>query len=120
MLKEYSCIICPNGCDIEVELNGTEIISIEGNPCPKGIDYVKTEIISPMRTIASSVMVENGELPLVSVRLTNPVPKDRIFDVMDVIKGIRVSAPLFIGDVVKANVLGFESDLIVTKNVGVK
>jgi CxxC motif-containing protein len=120
MLKEYNCIICPNGCDIEAEVNGTEIISIDWNLCPQGVDYVQNELICPMRTIASSVKVENGELPIVSVRLTNPVPKDRVFEVIDVIRGIKISAPLCIGDVVKENILGLGSDLIVTKNVGVR
>ena len=55
-----------------------------------------------------------------SVRLTKPVPKAKIFDVMGIIKGIKLEAPVEVGDVVVKNIMGYDSDLIVTKQVGVK
>ena len=86
----------------------------------KGKEYVVQELTDPRRNIASSVVLLNGELPLVSVRLTKPVPKAKIFDVMDIIKGIKLEAPVEVGDVVVKNIMGYDSDLIVTKQVGVK
>ena len=88
--------------------------------CKKGKEYVVQELTDPRRNIASSVVLLNGELPLVSVRLTKPVPKAKIFDVMDIIKGIKLEAPVEVGDVVVKNIMGYDSDLIVTKQVGVK
>ena len=58
-----------------------------------------------------------GTLPLVSVRLTNAIPKDRIFDVMREINGRTLTAPTHIGDIVIKNILGLDSDVIVTKNI---
>ena len=78
------------------------------------------ELTDPRRNIASSVILLNGELPLVSVRLTNPIPKDKIFDVMDIIKNIKLKAPVEVGDIIVKNIMGYDSDLIVTKQVGVK
>ena len=119
MKREFVCIMCPQGCRIEAEWSGGKIESITGNTCPKGMDYVTRELVNPMRNIATSVLVENGELALAGVRLTNPIPKSRIFDVVAEIKKIRIQAPVHIGQVVVADVLGLGSDVVVTKNVGV-
>ncbi|MBQ7488466.1 MAG: DUF1667 domain-containing protein [Clostridia bacterium] len=117
MKRTFTCIVCPNGCEIETEYEGTQVLSVTGNLCPKGKTYVTQELVDPRRTIATSVRVLNGTMPLTSVRLTNAVPKDRIFDVMDEINRQTLTAPVRIGDVVIADVLGLGSDVIVTKNI---
>lgn len=117
MLREFTCIVCPNGCEVTAELDGNKIISITGAACKRGTAYVEQELTCPKRTIASSAAVKNGELPLVSVRLNAAVPKERIMDVMEEIKKLRLEAPVHIGDCVIENVLGLDSDVIVTKNV---
>lgn len=120
MLKEYTCTICPNGCDITVEIEDVKILSVVGATCKRGREYVKQELTNPHRNIASSILLEGGVLPLVSVRLSNPIPKEKIFDVMAIIKKARLKAPVSAGQVVIANVLGLGSDVIVTKNVVAK
>jgi len=93
------------------------LLSITGATCRRGAAYVEQELTCPKRTIASSVTVKNGELPLVSVRLDTAVPKERILDVMAEIKKLRLEAPVHIGECVIENVLGLGSNVIVTKNV---
>ena len=122
MLREFTCIICPNGCEITAELEKREdgtcrICSIEGAACPRGKAYVEQELTDPRRNIATSILVEGGELPLASVRLTAPIPKDRIFDAMEEIRSCRVTAPVEAGSVVIKVILGYDSDVIVTKTV---
>lgn len=117
MTRDFTCIICPNGCEIHVETEGDQIRSIEGFHCPKGENYVRQEMTAPMRTISTSVLVEDGVLPLASVRLTNPIPRERIFDAMEEIKNVRVKAPVTMGTVVIKGILGYDSDVIITKNV---
>lgn len=120
MLKEYTCIICPNGCDIEAEIEDGKIIALDGAGCNRGYDYVEQELTDPHRNIASSILLEGGELPLVSVRLSKPIPKGKIFEVIKVIKKARLKAPVYVGQVAISNVLGLDSDVIVTKNVMAK
>jgi CxxC motif-containing protein len=115
----YTCIVCPNGCDIEAETNGTDIISLEGAQCEQGREYLIQELRDPQRNIASSVLVDGGELPLVSVRLSASIPKNRIFDVMETIRALRVSAPVRLGDVLLADVLGLGCDVVATRHVRV-
>jgi CxxC motif-containing protein len=118
MLRTYTCIICPNGCDIEVKIEEGKILSIEGASCERGEDYVRQEQTNPKRTISSSVLVEGGELPLVSVRLTEPVPKGKIFEVMEEIKKLKVKAPVHSEEVLIKDILGLGSDVIATKEIG--
>ena len=117
MKRTFTCIVCPNGCEIDAEYEGSRVISVTGNLCPKGKTYVTQELVDPRRTIATSMRVDGGELPLASVRLTSPIPKDRIFDVMAEINRHSLTAPVAIGDVALSNILGLGSDVIVTKNV---
>lgn len=141
MLREFTCIMCPQGCEIVVETEkeaagtgkalekagniaeGNKCHTVQGeyritgNRCPRGAEYGIQEMENPMRSIASSVLVEGGELPLASVRLTRPIPKGKIFAVMEEIKKIKLSAPVEEGTVVISNVLGLGSDVMVTKAV---
>lgn len=117
MLREFTCIVCPNGCEITAKLDKDKILSIAGAGCKRGTAYVEQELTCPKRTISSSVIVKNGELPLVSVRLNAAVPKEKIMDVMEEIKKVRLEAPVQIGDCVIENVLGLGSDVIATKHV---
>ena len=122
MRRNFTCIVCPNGCDIaadyEVAENGAvEVRSIDGHTCPRGAEYVRQELTGPRRTIASSVLVRGGELPLASVRLTAPIPKARIFDAMCEIKKLTVDAPVEAGTVLIPNLLGLGTDLVTTKSV---
>lgn len=117
MLKKYTCIICPNGCEIEAEIENGEIVAVSGATCPKGEAYVRQEITAPQRNIATSILVKNGELPLASVRLTRAIPRERIFDAMQVIRTVVVEAPVQAGTVVVEKILGYDSDVIVTKSV---
>ncbi len=112
-----TCIICPNGCEIEVESESDGIQSLKGAACPRGKDYAEQEAFSPMRTIASSVLIEGGKLPLVSVRLDRPIPKGRIFDVMAEIQKVRLWAPVYAGEVILPRVAGLDSSVIATKTV---
>ena len=141
MLREFTCIMCPQGCEIVVETEkeaagtgkalekagniaeGNKCHNVQGeyritgNRCTRGAEYGIQEMENPMRSIASSVLVEGGELPLASVRLTRPIPKGKIFAVMEEIKKIKLSAPVEEGTVVISNVLGLGSDVMVTKAV---
>jgi CxxC motif-containing protein len=120
MLKEYTCIICPNGCDLTVEFEDGKILTLQGAACKRGWEYVRQELTEPRRTITTSILLEGGVTPLVSVRLSKPIPKEHIFAVMTAIKAVSLQAPVHIGQVAIANVLGLGSDVIVTNHVEAK
>ncbi len=115
--RTFTCIICPNGCEIQVDYEQDKILKISGNKCQKGVQYVEQELTDPRRTIASSVRIRGAELPLCSVRLTKAIPKACIFAIMEEINKVDLEAPVQIGDVVIHNVCGLDSDVIVTKEM---
>jgi CxxC motif-containing protein len=118
MKKNVTCIVCPLGCRIRVTYSKDAINSVKDYQCEKGKDYAVQEIFNPVRNLTTTMEVRNGELPLVSVKTNKPVPKQRIFDVMDSIARIEVEAPISIGDILVENVLDLHADIVATKNVG--
>ena len=113
---ELTCICCPMGCSLRAELDGGSIASVTGNSCRRGEEYARQECISPVRVITASVPVVGGRLARVSVKTAAPVPKDRIFDVMDAIRTLTAEAPVRIGDVLCANIAGTGVQLVATRS----
>ena len=114
MTRDTTCIICPRGCALKVEINGDNI-TVTGNSCPKGRQYAVDECTNPTRTGTSSVRVENREDTMVSVKTASPIPKDKIFEVMRLIRAKSVCAPVGIGDIIIKDVFG--TNIVATKNI---
>ncbi|MGI6772940.1 MAG: DUF1667 domain-containing protein [Clostridiales bacterium] len=114
MKKQMICISCPIGCMLDVEYEGKELISVTGYSCPRGKTYAETEISNPQRVITSTVKLEGGKHPVVSVKSNAPIDKALIFDCMKEINKVTVKAPVKIGDVVLPNVLGTGVDIVAT------
>ena len=123
--RELTCVRCPNGCTIMVELdeNGKILadaegnLAIQGSVCKLGDEWTKQEVENPMRTISSSIPVENGDWLMVSVRTDRPIPLGKIFDVMGEIRKKTLTAPVTLGDVIIANPAGTDTDIIATRDV---
>lgn len=114
MKKNLICVSCPLGCPIEVEIENGEVVSVTGNTCKRGDAYARSEITNPVRSLTTSVKVENGLHPVVPVKSSGPVPKDKMFDCMKEINSVTVKAPVKIGDVVIENILGLGVDIVAT------
>jgi CxxC motif-containing protein len=119
MEREFVCIICPNGCRIKVEYEGTNIKNIKGDECPKGKDYVKNEITNPLRVFTGSVLVGNGDFSLVGVKTPVPIPKKYQKKIGEITRQIKVEAPVEIGQVVASNLLDKNIDLVATRKVSI-
>ncbi len=122
MNKKLVCILCPQGCPISVdytenELGTVNVISVEGAKCARGEFWAREEVENPVRTVTSSIRVVNGDLPLLSVRTDKPIPKKRIFDVMNIIKNLQVNAPVKRGEIIVENILDLGANLIATRTV---
>ena len=115
--KEITCIVCPIGCKILVRTDGTRFEVLEGNKCKKGLEYARNEALDPRRMLTTSVLVKNGDWPLVSVKSSQPIPKEKVFSVLEEIKGINVKAPVKSGQVILRNVADTGIDIIATKKV---
>lgn len=115
--RELTCIGCPMGCPLTVEMNNGEVVSVTGNTCKRGEVYARKEVTNPTRIVTSSVIVEGGNLAAVSVKTKEDIPKEKIFDCMKALKGVKVQAPVHIGDVIVKNVADTGVDIVATKNI---
>ena len=64
MTKEFTCIVCPNGCSLVATESGDEI-TVSGNTCPKGEAYAKAEltaIYGQLHTLPASVLLNGRQL----------------------------------------------------------
>ena len=114
-MERLKCIRCPLGCIVRVRVTKSGI-EVEGNRCPRGEEFALQEIENPMRILTTSVKVSGGSLPLVSVKTSGAVPKDKIKELMEYIKSLEVKAPVRIGDVLEENVMNLGVDLVATRN----
>lgn len=114
MKRTLTCIVCPLGCTLDVELDGKTVVSVSGNTCPRGKKYAETECTAPTRTVTSTVRCENGAL--VSVKTDRPIPREHVFDCMKRINGTVAKLPLAVGDVILEDVYG--ANVVATQNVG--
>ena len=115
--KEITCIVCPIGCKILVRTDGTRFEVLRGSKCKKGIEYARNEALDPRRMLTTSVLVKNGDWPLVCVKSSQPIPKEKLFLVLQEIKTAKVEAPVASGQTILRNVADTGVDIIATKTV---
>ena len=96
---ELTCVVCPNGCLLTVWQENGET-HVEGAACRNGVRYGETELTDPRRVLTTSVAVNGGVLPLVSVRSTAPISRQDLLPAVAALKNLSVDAPVRIGDVI--------------------
>ncbi len=115
-MTELTCIVCPNSCKLFVNKT-RDGWAVSGNACPRGEAFAVAELTHPMRTLCTTVKTAFKESPVLPVRLSAEIPKDRIFDVMAQINRVTLDRSVSCGDAVIENVLGLGADVIATSSV---
>ena len=113
---EITCINCPVGCRLTVELEDGKVVSVTGNTCKRGETYARQECVDPQRMVTAVIPVAGSAVPL-SFKTRTPIPKKRIADCMRALSVVRIAAPVAAGSVVLADVCGTGVDVIATKIV---
>ncbi|PRX27163.1 CxxC motif-containing protein [Orenia metallireducens] len=115
-----TCVSCPMGCDLNVEVIDEEIKKVEGNRCPRGVEYAKAEYFNPTRVLPTTAKVKGGILPLVPVKTAKPIPKGLLEKAMREIAKVELEAPVKLGDIVIKNVLDTGVDVVATRDLAKK
>ena len=118
MKKEIICTVCPRGCHIMVEGDGEKVLTAEGYSCKRGLEYANTEYAHPVRILTTTVKIAGVQNDLLPVRSSQPVPKEKLFECMDVIRTTAVKLPVKRYDVVIPNICGTGVDIVATKTLG--
>ena len=122
-IRHLTCIICPMGCSLEVELpenynpenaKATDPASfkVSGNTCPRGDAYARKELTTPERTLTCTVAVLGSKRPLVTAKTKGEVPKEKLLDCMQAVRRVTVNAPVKKGDVLVKDLLHTGIDLV--------
>ncbi|MGN0447468.1 MAG: DUF1667 domain-containing protein [Acutalibacteraceae bacterium] len=114
-MKQLVCIVCPRGCTMTVEGEGKDI-KVSGNFCKRGSAFAVSEMTEPKRTICTTVKTAFAQIPVLPVRVSQDIPKDRIFDVMNEINKVTVKKKVKRGDIIIKDVLGLGADVIATSS----
>ena len=117
VLDRLTCVLCPVGCELEVRKDEAGELDVQGNQCDKGLPFAVEEILHPKRNLATSVPVRGTEAKMVSVRLSDRVPREMIFPVLAEIAKLRPGVPVRRGQVLITDVLGTGVDVIATRTV---
>ena len=92
-MTELTCIVCPRGCTLRIEERDGRF-TVTGNACKRGEQFATAEMTCPTRTLCTTVRTVFPEVPVISVRTSAEIPKDKIFDVMREINRARVTRPM--------------------------
>ena len=117
MKKEIICTVCPRGCAVTVEGTETEITSIKGYSCKRGMEFAESEFLHPVRILTTLVKIEGNEHDLLPVRTDRPVPKDMIADCMSEVKKAVAKLPVKRYDVIISDVCGTGANIVATKDM---
>lgn len=98
-----TCIVCPNGCSLQVEKTQQAIV-VTGHKCPRGKVFAERELTNPTRSVCTTVRTKSVAAPTLPIRTDGEIPKDRIMEFMREAAQIVVQASVRIGDVVIENV----------------
>ena len=115
--RNLTCIGCPLGCSLSVQIENEQVVSVSGNTCPRGDAYARKEVTNPTRIVTSTVRVASANGGMVSCKTQEDIPRNMIFDVVNALKDVEVDPPVRIGDVLVENVAGTGVNVVATKNM---
>lgn len=115
-MEEMVCIVCPNGCSLRAEHKDGQW-KVTGNRCRRGEVFAITEMTDPQRSLCSTAATVFDDVPVIPVKVSREIPRERIYDVMEEINEILVETRVKRGDVLIENVLGLGADIIATSSV---
>ena len=116
MKYTLTCIVCPLSCVVEVEIKNGKIKSVKNYRCPRGKEWAIEEVLSPKRPLMSVVRVIGGKFPVVSVKSTAPVPKEKMKEIIRLLSRINIYPPVPAGTVILHNPLGLGVDIVTTRD----
>ena len=115
--KNFTCVTCPIGCEIDVELQDSDVVSMVGSKCAKGKEFVLQELEEPMRILTTTIRIKGANWAMLPVRTDKPIPKRLFFRVIKELANIELQAPVKISDVIIGDIAGTDANIIATRNM---
>ena len=112
-MREFTCIVCPNGCSLLIDEN----LNVSGNLCPRGKEFAINEVANPKRTVTSTCKTSFKDIPVVAVKTSGEIRKEDINKVIEEINKVTINKRMKIGDVVIENVLNSGVNIVISSNI---
>ncbi len=129
MRRELICITCPLGCHLVAESSTEEggDFKVTGNRCMRGAHYAHEEILNPRRVVTTTIqaLLPDGSAPgpaaraprRIPVRTSSAFPKEKIPDLLTLLRDTALRLPVSRGTVVMPHVLDTTIDVVVTRTI---
>jgi CxxC motif-containing protein len=104
--RAFVCIGCPIGCPLVLTHEGREVIEVAGNQCDRGAKYARQEFTDPRRAFSTTVAIAGAAVARLPVKVTRPVPKERVLEAARAVHALRLEAPVARGAVLLRDLLG--------------
>lgn len=102
--KQLTCICCPMGCALQVEMEDGRVSKVTGNQCRRGAVYGKKEVVNPMRMVTTTVHLKGGGV--LPVKTGQDVPKGKVMEIVRELKSLEIEGPVRVGETIRENVAG--------------
>jgi CxxC motif-containing protein len=102
---------------MDVELDGGEVKNVSGNQCKKGPKHARKEVTFPGRVLTTTMRTDIPDIPLVPVRSSEELPKDRLMDCMAEINTKTITGGVKLGKPVIKSLLGLGVDIVACRTV---
>lgn len=115
--KYFTCVTCPVGCEVDVEVRDSNIVSLKGNKCDKVKEFVQQELKEPMRVLTTTVRIKGAKWAMLPVRTDKPIPKRLFTQAIAELSGIDLQAPVYISDVIVKDIAGSGANIVATRSM---
>ena len=112
-MRELVCIVCPNSCSLTVGDEG----NVFNAGCNRGAQFAREEMTCPKRTVCSTVATVFSDIPVLPVRTSGEIPKEKIWELMEIINGICLDRRVGRGEALISDLFGTGVDLISTSDM---
>ncbi len=115
--KHFTCVTCPVGCEVDVEVQDGSILSIKGNKCDKVKEFVLQELKEPMRVLTTTVRINGAKWAMLPVRTDKPIPKRLFLQAMGELASIDLKAPVHISEVIIRDIASSGANIVATRTM---
>ncbi len=112
-MKELICIVCPRGCKLQID----PYSEITGANCSRGEIFATEEINCPKRTVCSTVATIFKDYPVLPVRTSEEIAKEKIPELMRLINSYKLTKRVNRSEVLISNLFGTSCKLISTSSM---
>lgn len=118
-MKEMTCTVCPMSCQLIItkDPESPDGLKVEGGSCKRGRIHAIKELTNPTRLITSTVRIDGALIDRIPVRTDGEIPREKIFELMEIIRGLKVQAPVKRGDIIYKSVFDSDVNIIASRSM---